>query len=164
MKYRLGLAMLIPLLVMGLAACGGSKNHGSTKTGSSMSPEQRKQLGVKFAACMREHGIDMPDPGPGAGPGAANQPPDKIDAAMQACRQYMPNGGDLSTPNPQQIEQQRKYARCMRDHGISDFPDPDAQGRFEPSQNSAVNPSDPKFAAADKACSQLRPQGGGVGP
>jgi hypothetical protein len=68
-------------------------------------PEQQQQA-LKFARCMRQHGIDMPDPNPkggglvvgggGKGGGTARGPrPDdpKFKAAQEACKQYMPNGG-----------------------------------------------------------------------
>jgi hypothetical protein len=69
-----------------------------------ITPQQRQEFRdafVKFAACMRQHGVEIPDPGAGPGPGGApggrrflidrNDP--KVQAAMQACRSNLPNGG-----------------------------------------------------------------------
>jgi hypothetical protein len=50
------------------------------------------------------------------------------------------------------------YAQCMRDHGISDFPDPQPGGgaiQFEP--GSDLDPNNPQFKAADDACKSLLP-------
>jgi hypothetical protein len=51
------------------------------------------------------------------------------------------------------------YAQCMRDHGISDFPDPGASGgtplQFEPGTD--LDPDSPQYKAADDACSSLLP-------
>jgi hypothetical protein len=49
------------------------------------------------------------------------------------------------------------YARCMRSHGVPNFPDPDSHGRFHhlPDINS------PQSQAAQNACKDLLPSGGG---
>ena len=53
------------------------------------------------------------------------------------------------------------YARCMRSHGVTNFPDPKVS--VSPGHASvaiAVNPSQtgsPKFKSADKACSGILP-------
>ncbi len=52
------------------------------------------------------------------------------------------------------------YSRCMRSHGVQNFPDPDAQGDFPD-----VPPGVPKqtFATAKYACVHLLSHGGGGG-
>jgi hypothetical protein len=59
-------------------------------------------------------------------------------------------------------QQMLAYARCLRQHGI-DMPDPkfDAQGHMAMQLPSGVGPDDPKFKAADQACQQYAPGGGG---
>lgn len=59
------------------------------------SPEQQQKM-LDFAKCMREHGIPMKDPDPN-NPGiminknqGINPDDPKFKAAMEACRQYMP--------------------------------------------------------------------------
>ena len=98
---------------------------------------------LKFAKCMREHGIDMPDPTVGANgevavqiggpPGGANNPgkapdPKELDAANKACQHFMEDAS--KSFDPPSAEDQKKmqdsalaFAKCMRDHGI-DMPDP----------------------------------------
>ncbi|MGH2849466.1 MAG: hypothetical protein ACRDLP_02510 [Solirubrobacteraceae bacterium] len=44
------------------------------------------------------------------------------------------------------------YARCMRGHGVSDFPDPSAAGRIAISGRGDLNPGAPTFRAASRAC------------
>ena len=46
------------------------------------------------------------------------------------------------------------FARCLRNHGVSDFPDPDAQGRLTLQMTSAagVDLKVPSFLRAAKAC------------
>ncbi|MFE3202504.1 hypothetical protein [Embleya sp. NPDC059237] len=57
---------------------------------------ERRELMVKFAGCMREHGVDMPDPVPGEG-GArrigampADEGSSKAEDAMKACERFQP--------------------------------------------------------------------------
>jgi hypothetical protein len=44
------------------------------------------------------------------------------------------------------------FARCMRRHGIQDFPDPDPSGRIAQPSNSVK--ASPRFAEAQKACAK----------
>jgi hypothetical protein len=45
------------------------------------------------------------------------------------------------------------YARCMRSHGISDFPDPNAQGGF--SATAGMTPTSPQYLTAQRRCQPL---------
>ncbi|MGH8983086.1 MAG: hypothetical protein ACRDY6_04330 [Acidimicrobiia bacterium] len=49
------------------------------------------------------------------------------------------------------------YAQCMRENGVADFPDPDANGRFTGIGHEQRD--DPKFRAAQEACRDLAPGG-----
>jgi hypothetical protein len=51
----------------------------------------------------------------------------------------------------------------MRDHGIKDYPDPNAQGGIQISMSpgSDLDPNSPLFKAADRACAHLRGAPGG---
>lgn len=178
MSRRLGLAVVISALVFVVVACGGKKDSGiatanggtaTPKASASLSDEQKEEQGLKFAQCMRDHGVQMADPGGGPGslmtigPGQGGAADEKTKAALEACRQYMPNGGELTKPNAQQLEQARKLAQCMREHGLPNFPDPDPDGGML-GKDSGIDPNDPTFKAADEACKSLRPGPGGVGP
>jgi hypothetical protein len=57
-------------------------------------PKVRDQY-VKFAQCMREHGVDMPDPGADGGLVFKTKPGsrEKLDKARQACQSKLPGGG-----------------------------------------------------------------------
>jgi hypothetical protein len=146
-----------------MAACGGSSGS-STNASSSSDPSDQA---VKFAQCMRQHGIDMPDPKPGNGGGftfrargpkggASSQ---KLQAADKACRKLLPNGG---RPNltPAQRAQARdaalKFAQCMRSHGIN-IPDPQ-EGK--PLLIKPPNSGSTGFQSAMKACQSNLPKFG----
>jgi hypothetical protein len=68
------------------------------------------------------------------------------------------------------LAEMTSYSRCMRSHGISDFPDPTPNpggpgGSFSWSghgENDDLDPNNPRYQAANKACQQLLPDGGQV--
>lgn len=191
---------LILVAALGLlaAACGGGEgsegiaslqdraaNESSTTTAAaSADPEQAF---LDFAACMREHGVDMPDPeisptGGGfafgitveggsdeGGPGSADI--DKMTAANEAC-QYLLEGVVQEFERPDMSEMQDQmlaFSQCMRDHGI-DMPDPvfsedggvTLMGPDEGGAGPIMDPSDPAFQEAQEACQEVF--GGQGGP
>lgn len=54
-----------------------------------------------------------------------------------------------------------KYSRCMRAHGVSNFPDPNSQGQIQIGPNSGIDTSSSTFRAAAQACQNSM---GGNGP
>jgi hypothetical protein len=92
-----------------------------------------EERGRQFAQCMREHGVDMPDPDPNNGGGkvrieaGAGVDKEKMQQALDACREFMPNGGERRELSPEDLEKLRQFAQCMREQGI-DMPDPDPNG------------------------------------
>ena len=53
-----------------------------------------------------------------------------------------------------------KFSACMRAHGLPNFPDPNSQGAISVGPGSGIDPSSPKFQAAQKACQSVLPNGG----
>jgi hypothetical protein len=66
----------------------------------------------------------------------------------------------MPTLTPAQRAAQLSYSECMRAHGVSDFPDPDSQGRIEiqGGQGSDLNPDNTTFKNAQKACQSKQPK------
>lgn len=132
-------AIAIASLTLLAAGCGGSGKSPTTGGSPSRNPVQ---AAFRYSACMRNHGVtNFPDPQvinhdgeqgvhiQAVGPKGSPQ----FDAADKACR------GILPTPSgngPQETAQQKRtrladalsFARCMRSHGVTGFPDPNAQG------------------------------------
>jgi hypothetical protein len=55
-----------------------------------------------------------------------------------------------------------KFAECIRNNGVSAFPDPDASGKLtidEVANGSSIDPSAPAFKQALGACKDLEPSG-----
>jgi len=68
-------------------------------------------------------------------------------------------GGNNAATNH---EQAVKFAECMRSNGLSEFPDPNATGKFTIdaiANRSSLNPSAPAFKQAISACKDLEPAG-----
>ncbi len=157
------LAALLLVLALTVAGCGSagddnnvaSANKPNSKT--SATPKlSKEEMAVKFTQCLRKHGLDVEDPKPGEGgisitgkPGGPGK--DDVDAAMKACRKY-DIGRDLANkPNPKGQEMALKMSKCMRSHGVDDFPDP-VNGGIQ-LDGSIMN--DPDFKAADKVCQKI---------
>ena len=184
--------ILVPLLALALSGCAesaagkgvatanGNKANNNATSGEQVSgdnEERRRQ----FTQCMRDHGMDMPDidangaVGGGiakAGEGDKGVTKEKAEAAMEACKKYLPNGGEPPKLTPEEQEQMRKFAQCMRDHGV-DMPDPDADtggikvearpgtgGGAGGTTDKIGGLDDPTFKSAFEACKSNLPKGG----
>jgi hypothetical protein len=143
-------------------AANGTPKPSNSAAGS----EPDRDMSLKFSKCMREQGLDwFPDPrADGRMELALPQgvDPATVDKAQQQCKQFLPNGGEPPELTAEEIEKNRQLAKCMRENGVPDFPDPDANGQLGIDGNKlGTGPGDPAFDAADKACAQYRPNGGG---
>src|SRR6266487_547445 len=82
-----------------------------------------------FSQCMRDNGLpDYPDPdadGQLRGPAHEQEGNPKFRAAQEKCRDLAP-GSEHQKTDPASVEQMRKFSQCMRDNGLPDYPDPDA--------------------------------------
>jgi hypothetical protein len=166
--FRRFTAVAVPLALaaassLALAACGGSSPPASTASADASA--------LKFARCMRQHGIPFPDPTPGGGQQAVQiKDPQAFDAANNACARYRAAAEKKMTP-AQQAEFQDKalqFSRCMRAHGVN-VPDPQTSGnggaikvvKRAGSGDTGPDPSSPAFQSAQKACQSLLPKGAG---
>ena len=106
---------------------------------------------------MQSHGIkNFPEPNssgqltvtPGESLPDFNSP--QFHAAAKACVSLHP-AGVAPAQRAQQLDKDIAYAKCMRSHGVTNFPDPDpSTGNSFGLQGIDVNSSQVK--AADKAC------------
>jgi hypothetical protein len=181
------IAALAAVTALAIAGCRGDSNDGEgvataggTPTSSAAgndgnagaSDGDMAEQMRRFASCMREQGIDMPDPEVdsegrvrmqvGEGPNDGGTPPDreKFEAAQKACQQYLPNGGEPPKMDPEQVEQARQFAKCMRENGVPNFPDPEADGgmRIEVGPGTGIDPNSQAFKDAEAKCEQYMPR------
>jgi hypothetical protein len=156
----------------GVATAGGSGDQPSATTAPKAN---REQQALRFTQCMREQGINMPDPTVDAGGNVRLRPPmggdepsqAKLQKARAACQQYLQGlqqdfmGQDQTKFRDSLL----KYAQCMRNNGY-DLPDPNFsnQGSRGPFGD-AIDQNDPAYKKADAVCRSNLPGlfGGGGG-
>lgn len=170
-RNKLAMLALLPVLALGLQGCGG--DGGGTGASRKASDEAKMR---KFAQCMRDNGVDMQDPKDGrveikasAKPSAGGGPQltdPTIEAAQKKCAHLMPNGGKPRKPSSADLAKMRAYSTCMRDHGVTAFPDPKPDGgmQLRVGKGTGIDPESQTFKDADKACQKYQPGGGKGGP
>lgn len=156
---------------LALGACGGE--DGGSGTGSTSSSggraDDRQSAMLEFARCMREHGVDMPDPQVDSQGRArmtmngAGIPPETMEAAQEACEDKRPTAPADGPGREEANARGLALAQCMREHGIENFPDP-KDGGIMITPDSGLDPEDPAFQEAQKVCEEQvgMPQDGKV--
>ncbi|MDG6106721.1 hypothetical protein Daura_29145 [Dactylosporangium aurantiacum] len=159
MTRRVLAALLLPLLLLAacttaddgarVASAGGTATPGSTPTLSF------QEQGLRHARCMREHGVPEADPvvdgngnvrvGGGYDKGSIDG--EVLERAVAACEQYRPvlDAGELAG----KLDVAREESRCMRAHGVEDFPDPEPDLDLEVPDSAR---QDPQYEEARAAC------------
>jgi hypothetical protein len=159
-----------------LAACT-SAGTTATATSSTRTEAQVLAIGKELTQCLRENGFpDLADPvmvdgrpeipEPDTPPSdaaqerarAACQPiADRLEAAVGGAGE----GGKGPPQSPEDVAKARGYAKCMREHGLAGFPDPDSTGVFHlegtPVQElfQQKDPVSPLIDDAMRACQQF---------
>lgn len=182
---RFALSWMIAATGLALTACSGG---GPTPSGSSAPAGRptRPPSAIAYSVCMRAHGVpNYPDPDSKgnlrpAGPQQLGVSTSRYQAAEQACQQVLPSGGSLQQQTqqcllagdcPQSLVQQlliieRKYAQCLRSHGIPNWPDPtispkggrpvfDLSGAGLNPFSQAYSRDSSQFGASDRQCRRL---------
>jgi len=102
------------------AASGGGAASASSSESGSGPPNA-----LAFSECMRSNGVSsFPDPKPGGGFVFPVNSSPTFKSALAKCQKLLPNGGAAPTFSEQALVQLQGIAICMRQHRISDFPDP----------------------------------------
>jgi hypothetical protein len=74
--------------------------------------------------------------------------------AAAGCTGSNPNSDDASQDRAEALE----FSECMRDNGITDFPDPqEGEGGGGLTLPEGMNADDPDFKAAEEACVEFMP-------
>ncbi len=128
---------LAALAIVALIGAGcGSNAASETGTASSTAGSKKatvRDKGVKFAECMRDHGVSaFPDPDAsgeltidGVVNGTSLNPDTAaFKQAISACKDLEPAGFTGGKRSTEQQKDGLKFAQCIREHGVKDFPDP----------------------------------------
>jgi hypothetical protein len=157
----------------GVATLDDPSASGTPSASPSASAMTPQDAALAYARCMRENGVEMPDPQVTTGANGeiaieqsagAAVPKEKMAAADATCRHFMTAAGPNGPREPlsaEDLDKLLQFAKCMREHGI-DMPDPQADGGiiFE-QRDGATGPTGPQddaeFRAAEEACASLLP-------
>lgn len=158
------------LAAVSVAACGGSNGPSPAPSGAvGLSPKTAIADAYKFSVCMRNHGVEnFPDPQVSSSgghqsinislsPGVTDSPAFK--SARTACGRLVPGlgSGPSAAQQQAQMEDLVAFAQCMRKHGFSRFPDPNARGQLSPAQiqSAGINLKAPAVQPAADACTSV---------
>lgn len=143
-----------------------SESDSTTTTTEAVDPDQAMQ---EYAECMREHGIDMPDPGSGGGViemGVDEEGGiEAFEEAGEACDPILEAAFGEFELSPEQeaefMDEQLAFAQCMRDNGV-DWPDPDPNGDSTIALELGSDVDPDTIDAAMETCGEGLFGGGGV--
>jgi len=149
-----GAVVDVTALVLLVAACGGSGGSPSA-SGSSTSGSA-----VAFSRCMRSQGLaEFPDPdSDGTLPKVT---PQQLEVSSSAFRSAQDACAHLLQPSTAQAQQtldgMQDFARCMRSHGVRNWPDPSLDSKKEPvfDLRGRVNPDTPQADRTSAECEHL---------
>jgi hypothetical protein len=128
----------VTLLALGTAAlmaagCGsdapstaGTASHADASAPGESPALSAQEKGVKFAECIRAHGVrDFPDPDPkGDFAYGVSVTREVWQQATTACKSLQPPGALSSKRTPKEQSASLRFAQCIRANGVKDFPDP----------------------------------------
>jgi hypothetical protein len=166
-------AAVLAASALSVAACGGEATGSGANAGGSKKAARDAEL--KFARCMRENGVDMPDPSAGGGRrkleiGGRNADASRatFEKAQEACDKYLKaiKPPEMSPEEEQEFKDAAlAHARCIREHGIENFPDPvfgeNGQASIRIGKESGIDKDE--LIKAEEACDDEMPKRG-AGP
>ncbi|GAA0263297.1 hypothetical protein GCM10009539_56560 [Cryptosporangium japonicum] len=176
MRLKLGVVvgvMTVLALAGGGSAAMASEGGGPTHDSSSEPGDRVASIGIasvkpissaeikKFTTCMRANGL--PDfEAPTVTPPSGDEPgrvesvlpkdvdPEVARKATEKCAPAKPR------PSAAQVKKLKRYAKCMRENGVENFPTPSADGSLRLSKDD-VDPESDDFKAAEEACKKYAP-------
>jgi hypothetical protein len=164
------LAALALVAVIGLGCSSVSASNSARAGGTTAAPastgstDSNREQAMKFADCMRKNGIrEFPDPDASGslsiervvnGSSLQTDTP-AFRQANSACKELEPAGFTGTRRTPEQQAASLKFAQCVRDNGIKDFPDPLPDGPIIDTNRMPGSPGAleiPGFNAALRKC------------
>ena len=172
-RAAVGIVLAGLVVLPALAACSaaGGARASASPSPSGMTDAQLQVLVNNLVQCIRRNGAPgMPDVPVRNGHAVV---PDRnsvdqatqrnFDAAVQACqalRERIPpavlgeSSGDRQGPTAADVPKLRQFAKCMREHGVPEWPDPKADGSFPSSAPITAEGKSPRIVAGFQACRQ----------
>ena len=142
-----------------LTGCGGA-----TRSGGSTVDQQALVVLRELARCVRANGIPtFPDPQIGSDgvPSYPDTAPRVPVSAQQACRRIAaripPDYTSTTAVSSDDYTKLLRFARCIRAHGIPDWPDPNPLGEFPVNAHIIERGGKRLLIPAAHACARLNP-------
>ena len=182
----IGFVLAVAAVSLFTTGCGGSSGSHVAQLGSNTTTTQRGRAStgargastsaasttsqmLAYARCMRSHGVPtIPDPdSSGRIPktevlSARQSNPARFDSADRLCQHLLPSGGSGETAAEvaQDWNKFRKFARCMRSRGVSNWPDPTSRSTSDRRpgfnlQAVGLDPHSPQVRAKQQECARL---------
>ena len=131
--WALAMLALVALISAGCGSSAPSETGTTSSTGTASSADTGatktatdQDKAVKFAECIRGHGVPhLPDPdAKGDFVFGIDVTPAVWQKAVHACKALEPPGALSGKRSPKQQSAALRFARCIRENGVKDFPDP----------------------------------------
>jgi hypothetical protein len=119
---------------------------------------------IRFASCMRSHGVNgLPSPvsSPAAFKHSFTTTTPVYTQAMGVCQRLIPgqqnNSDGGGAHSHKQVEGMLAFARCLRGHGFTRFPDPTSTGELNHQMlaQAGINLNQPAVVRAADACTSV---------
>ena len=130
------LAALAMVALLGAGCSNAFAGTGAGSNGGNTTAATREQA-VKFAECMRANGVrEFPDPDASgdltidriANGSSLDTSTAAFKQAISACKDLEPSGFTGGKRSPEQQKAALRFAQCIRNNGVKDFPDPSPDG------------------------------------
>ena len=130
MTGRRRLLVALVLVILAGAACSNPPAETGAGGGATTAAQG---TAMRFAECMRDNGVRaFPDPDASGdltidavvNGSALDASSPAFEHAMEACKDLQPPGFTGGERTPRQQEAALQFARCIRENGVADFPDP----------------------------------------
>jgi hypothetical protein len=134
---RIQITVIIAAAAIALSACGNDTKDTATPTPASSAGDTEASVMQQLSKCYREHGApSYPDPVQNSDGtwGVPGQPADPPASAHQACASIeakLPQVSDEKPLSAADMSKMRQFATCMREHGLTTWPDPQPDGSFK---------------------------------
>jgi hypothetical protein len=142
----------------GVASAGGEENRTNPAQTETSPPLDGDAQALVFAGCVRDNGVDMPDPGPGRQglvdafrAVSGNYDRATLEKALSACQDLMPQ-----YPQEQEMHEgadMLALAECLREQGLDVSDNP-----FQDAHSGAIDVNE--FSAAMEVCRDVLTGGG----
>jgi hypothetical protein len=166
---RAGRAVALAMAATGLIVLATGCGSASPKTSvSGPAPHDLAADAFRYSACMRAHGLpNFPDPQVSTSQGQtqvairlvagkADVGSPQFKTAQQACRAILPAPRNVSATGRSAARTQDlvAFAKCLRTHGLANFPDPNGQGQLTAEMITAagIDLHAPNVLPAARAC------------